>query len=129
MLKEEDSDCQFVTNSDCEVIIHLYRMFGMEFVHHLDGIFSFVLFDNNDGSYVVARDAIGVTTLYYGYNKERPETLYFASEMKCLNDLCDTINSFPPGYIYDSKRKTFEQWYQPNWYNESLVPVQPVDYD
>ncbi|KAH9522624.1 asparagine synthetase [Dermatophagoides farinae] len=122
-------DCQFVTYSDCEVIIHLYRMFGDDFIQQLDGIFSFVLFDTTDESYVVARDAIGVTTLYYGYNADKPETFYFASEMKCLNDICDTIMSFPPGHIYDSKQKCFRQWYQPKWYNESLVPTQPVDYD
>ncbi|KAH9417858.1 asparagine synthetase [Dermatophagoides pteronyssinus] len=123
-------DCQFVTYSDCEVIIHLYRMFGNDFVKYLDGIFSFVLYDNNNKSYLVARDAIGVTTLYYGYNKNQPETLYFASEMKCLNDLCDTIMSFPPGHIYNSKQKSFQQWYQPEWYNESLIPTkQPVDYE
>lgn len=121
-------NCDFTTYSDCEVISHLYRVVGDDFVKHLDGIFSFVLYDAEKDRTLVARDAIGVTTLYYGYNANAPQTYYFASEMKCLNDVCDTIHSFPPGMMYDSKRGTFQQWYKPVWYDEALVPTTPVDY-
>lgn len=122
-------DCKFVTYSDCEVIMHLYQVIGEDFVKHLDGIFSFVLYDIANDCYLVARDAIGVTTLYYGYNSSTPETYYFASEMKCLNDVCDTIMSFPPGHIYNSKHRKFTQWYNPIWYNETLLPKNPIDYE
>lgn len=125
--QNELKDCQFVTYSDCEVIMHLYKTFGRDFIHRLDGIFTFVLYDASKNYYMVARDAIGVNTLYYGYNAAKPKTLYFASEMKCLNDICDCIMSFPPGHIYDSAAG-FIQWYNPIWYNESLVPKNPVDY-
>lgn len=119
----------FTTYSDCEVILHLYREMGAkEFVGQLDGIFSFVLYDAIEDRYLVARDPIGVTTLYYGFHSSQPETFYFASEMKCLNDVCDTINSFPPGQIYDSKTGKFEPYYRPEWYNEQLLPTTPVDY-
>ncbi len=122
-------DCTFVTYSDCEVIMHLYKKLGgEEFVKHLDGMYSFVLYDVEQKRFLAARDPIGITTLYYGFNTINPETYYFASEMKCLNDICDTIRAFPPGHLYDSAKGTFERWYQPSWGNESLVPTTPVDY-
>ena len=120
-------NCTFVTYSDCEVIMHLYQIIGDKFVSQLDGVFSFVLYDVRKKKFIVARDAIGVTTLYYGFNSDHPETLYYASELKCLNDVCDNILSFPPGHLYDSE-KGFIQWYNPSWWNESLVPSAPVDY-
>ncbi len=57
------------TNSDCEIIIHLYKQYGIhETLHLLDGVFAFILFDNNDldiGRKVyVARDPFGVRPLY-----------------------------------------------------------------
>lgn len=122
-------DCTFVTYSDCEVIMHLYKKLGgEEFVKHLDGMFSFVLYDVERKRFLAARDPIGITTLYYGFNSSNPETFYFASEMKCLNDICDTILAFPPGHLYDSEKGTFVQWYQPSWGDEALVPTTPVDY-
>lgn len=141
------NECHFNTYSDCEVIMHLYYILKNDdnindqekysFVKQLDGIFSFVLYDSNEDRFFVARDAIGVTTLYYGFNSSSEtndnqnmcqRTLYFASEMKCLNDLCDTILSFPPGYIYDSKHG-FIQWYKPIWFNEAIIPNNKIDYE
>ncbi|KAF7493406.1 Asparagine synthetase [glutamine-hydrolyzing] 2 [Sarcoptes scabiei] len=107
--------------------MHMYREFGADFLHHLDGIFSFVLFDVTNNLFVVARDAIGVTTLYYGFNSSSPSTFYVASEMKCLNDICDTIISFPPGHIFDSVNG-FRQWYQPIWFNQKWFPKEAADY-
>ena len=106
----------------------MYKVFGEEFVNYLDGIFAFVLYDVENDRYLVARDAIGVTTLYYGYNNDSPDTYYIASEMKCLNDICENIISFPPGHMYDSKKKSFIQWYKPTWFDESLVPQNTVNY-
>ena len=108
--------------------MHLYKVVGDDFVKHLDGIFSFVLYDVERNRFLAARDAIGVTTLYYGFNSASPKTFYFASEMKCLNDVCDTILTFPPGHLYDSE-KGFVQWYKPNWWDEFLVPTTPFDYN
>ncbi|KAL6003288.1 asparagine synthetase [Asimina triloba] len=58
---------KFRTGSDCEVIAHLYEEYGEEFVDMLDGMFSFVLLDTRDKSFIVARDAIGITPLYMGW--------------------------------------------------------------
>jgi asparagine synthase (glutamine-hydrolysing) len=81
------------TNSDCEVIIHLYIKYGIEqTLKMLDGVFSFVLYDNrltNDlnNRLYIARDPMGIRPLYclYNNNNEKPFNLLgFASEMKCL---------------------------------------------
>lgn len=44
-----------------------YEEYGENFVDMLDGMFSFVLLDTRDNSFIVARDAIGITSLYIGW--------------------------------------------------------------
>lgn len=100
----------FRTQSDCEIILHLYREVGEKLLSQLDGQFAFVLYDRAEDRVIAARDPIGITTLYYGYNSKAPETLYFASEMKSLNEDCDHVMSFPPGSIYDSKTGQITRW-------------------
>jgi len=88
------------TDSDCEVIIHLYKKYGIDHtLQMLDGVFSFVLLDNNvyneKFKMYVARDPYGVRPLYILHpnkymrknKKEFNEYEYiigFASEMKVL---------------------------------------------
>jgi asparagine synthase (glutamine-hydrolysing) len=82
------------TDSDCEVIIHLFLKYGIEqTLLILDGVFSFILFDfriNNDieNFVYIARDPFGVRPLYKLYNSKDHYGLFpmygFASELKCL---------------------------------------------
>ena len=88
---------------------------GDDFVQHLDGIFSFVLLDVERNRIIAARDPIGVTTLYYGWRTDMPDTVYFASELKSLNEDCDKILAFPPGHFYDSETGETTRWYHPSW--------------
>lgn len=67
----------------------------------LDGMFSFVLVDNRDNSFIAARDPIGISPLYYGWGADG--SVWFASEMKALKDDCERFEIFPPGHIYSSK--------------------------
>ena len=112
-----------ITNSDCEVIIHLYLKYGIEqTLTMLDGVFAFILYDNRitkentSNKVYVARDPIGVRPLYYmrplndrhifshdsdteNENQNNNEPLYgFASEMKCLetyyNDTTQTNKKY-----------------------------------
>ena len=96
---------------------------------HLDGFFTFVLHDVRDGRdrIVAARDPIGVTTLYQGWTSSSPDTVFFASEAKCLQDICDKIISFPPGHIYDSETGETIQYYQPPWWDGTKTPSTPLD--
>ncbi|KAG1338028.1 Asparagine synthetase [glutamine-hydrolyzing] [Cocos nucifera] len=92
----------------------------------LDGIFSFVLLDTRDHSFLVARDAIGVTPLYIGWGIDG--SIWISSEMKGLNDDCEHFELFPPGHLYSSKEGGFKRWYNPPWYSESIpsVPYDPL---
>ncbi|XP_072996793.1 asparagine synthetase [glutamine-hydrolyzing] 2 [Typha latifolia] len=114
----------FRTGSDCEVIAHLYEEYGEDFVNMLDGMFSFVLLDTRDKSFIAARDAIGITPLYMGWGLDG--SIWFASEMKALSDDCERFVSFLPGHLYSSKRGGLQRWYNPQWYSEG-IPSTPYD--
>lgn len=101
------------TDSDCEVIIHLFLKYGIEqTLIMLDGVFSFVLYDNRlmedlNNKLYVARDPYGVRPLYYLKNENDYYNMYpfygFASELKCLNEYYNlsnyhySIHQFTPG--------------------------------
>jgi asparagine synthase (glutamine-hydrolysing) len=88
------------TASDCEVIIYLYKEFGKSFIKMLDGIFSFILYDENNGKIVVGRDPIGVIPLYHGLdNSYNKPTYYISSELKVITNDCKSVEVFPPGSI------------------------------
>ncbi|KAG9158334.1 hypothetical protein Leryth_000453, partial [Lithospermum erythrorhizon] len=120
-LRETLKGHEFRTGSDCEVIAHLYEEHGEEFVDMLDGMFSFVLLDTKDKSFIAARDAIGITPLYMGWGLDG--SVWFASEMKALSDDCERFMSFPPGHIYSSRSGELRRWYNPPWYSESIPSV------
>ncbi|MCD7468973.1 Transcription factor as1 [Datura stramonium] len=73
---------KFRTGSDCDVIAHLYEEYGENFVDMLDGVFSFVLLDTRDNSFLAARDAIGITPLYIGWGLDG--SVWISSELKGL---------------------------------------------
>ncbi|CAG7560551.1 unnamed protein product [Fusarium equiseti] len=118
----------FKTTSDCEVIIPLYTEFDTDAPNHLDGMFSFVLYDKNQDRTIAARDPIGITTFYQGWSSTEPGTVYFASELKCLHSVCDKIVAFPPGHVYDSKTGETTRYFNPSWWDPKKVPSTPVDY-
>ncbi|MCI0715919.1 MAG: asparagine synthase B [Chlorobi bacterium] len=96
---------RFSTNSDTEIILHLYEDFGSACLENLNGMFAFAIYDN--GSLFIARDRLGIKPLYYGYIDN---SIVFASELKSLK-MCLRIYEFPPGHYYISK-KGFESYYK-----------------
>lgn len=85
------------TGSDCEIILHMYRRFGIEqTVSRLDGVFAFVLYDGEKQLLQVARDPFGVRSLYRGRCDN--DDVMFASEIKSLQSIALDIEPFPPGY-------------------------------
>ena len=118
----------FKTHSDCEVIIPLYLEHGIDAPKFLDGMFSWVLHDKAQDRLIAARDPIGITTFYMGRSSSEPNTVYFASELKCLHPVCDSIQAFPPGHVYDSKTDQLTRYFTPQWLMEpSKVPSTPLD--
>lgn len=102
--------------------------YGLDAPKHLDGMFSFVLYDIKNDRIIAARDPIGITPLYQGWSWKTPGAVYFASELKALAPVCDKIITFPPGHIFDSKTGETTRYYQPSWLNPENVPSAPVDY-
>ena len=116
----ECMDAKNTTNSDCEVIIHLYIKYGIEqTLVMLDGVYSFVLYDIDQNKIFVARDPIGVRPLYKLHNNNNNNNnLYgFASELKCLeyfynlNPVENNIEQFEPG-TYSVFSYTNTNWEQ-----------------
>ena len=122
-----------LTNSDCEIIIHLYLMYGIEHtLQVLDGVFSFALIDYRlsvpDSKMYIARDPYGVRPLYFLHpdindrNKHRifdatmknidnEEHVYaFASELKMLTEIKDKLNedvNFNRSMISGNRRQCY----------------------
>ncbi|XP_048504536.1 asparagine synthetase [glutamine-hydrolyzing] 1 isoform X2 [Beta vulgaris subsp. vulgaris] len=117
---------KFRTKSDCNVIAHLYEEHGENFINMLDGVFSFVLLDTRDKSFIVARDAIGITSLYIGWGLDG--SVWISSELKGLHNDCEHFESFPPGHVYSSRAGSFRRWYTPPWFSEAIpsTPYNPV---
>jgi asparagine synthase (glutamine-hydrolysing) len=116
------------TQSDCEVIIHLYIKYGIEqTLNMLDGVFSFILYDNRihedlNNKIYIARDPFGVRPLYYLKNNndfyDRFNLYGFASELKCLekfynsNNFHYKIQQFQPGTysIFNMSSRVHSIW-------------------
>jgi asparagine synthase (glutamine-hydrolysing) len=120
------------TDSDCEVIIHLYNKYGIDqTLRLLDGVFSFILLDKRHDVFkmYVSRDPYGVRPLYALYPKsifssqefehKKEPIICFASELKMLSKFYSTMNhkewqikQFLPGTYSLLKRSDF---FDNNW--------------
>ena len=88
----------FQSDSDCELLLPLYREYGIGMFDRLDAEFACVLYDGEAGEFIAARDPIGIRPLYYGY--DGGGVIIFASEPKNLVGLTGEIIPFPPGHYY-----------------------------
>ena len=89
----------FKSESDCEILLPLYKEYGTAIFRMLDAEFALILYDGKAKKYIAARDPIGIRPLFYGYDASG--TIVFASEAKNLVDICDKIMPFPPGHYYE----------------------------
>ena len=88
----------FRSESDCEIILPLWKEYGVEMFAKLDAEFAMVIYDAASDSLVAARDPIGIRPLFYGYLADGG--IVFASEAKNLIGLCKEVCPFPPGHYY-----------------------------
>ena len=89
----------FKSDSDCEILLPLYKEFGTDMFKMLDAEFACIIFDAKRQKYIAARDPIGIRPLYYGHDEKG--TVVFASEAKNLVGICQKIMPFPPGHYYE----------------------------
>ncbi len=88
----------FQSGSDCEILLPLFREYGLSMFSRLDAEFALIIYDSMTDSLIAARDPLGIRPLYYGCDKDG--AIVFASEPKNLVGLCDEICPFPPGHYY-----------------------------
>ena len=94
----------FKSDSDCEILLPLYKEEGTEMFKKLDAEFALIIYDAETDRFIAARDPIGIRPLYYGYSESGH--IVFASEPKNLVGLCHRVMPFPPGHYYKDGKFT-----------------------
>ena len=94
----QDKGYTFQSESDCEIILPMYREYGVEMFKMLDAEFAMIIYDSRKNTLIAARDPIGIRPLFYGYLQDG--SIVFASEAKNLIGICNKILPFPPGHYY-----------------------------
>ena len=115
----------FQTESDCEIIIPLWKEQGAGFLNSLNGIFAFVIYDRNENRWLIARDPIGVVPLYWG--RDEHGNLLVASEVKALAEVCRSYEEFPPGHYWESGEAAPVPYYNPEWRSFEVVTGNPAE--
>jgi asparagine synthase (glutamine-hydrolysing) len=114
------------TDSDCEIILHLYQKFGIEYtLNVLDGVFAFILYDYNNKTTYIARDPYGIRPLYYFIEHN---TIGFSSTLASIYSLVNNkknINNFIPGNYMVINNQTFEY----NFTKYTYFPCRNIEYD
>ena len=88
--KEIGTRYQFKTNSDTEVLLAAYHVFGMDFFSFLRGMFAFAIYDHSKRKVLLARDRVGIKPLYY---RKLGQSVFFASEIKAIINLAGKSES------------------------------------
>ena len=122
--KRYEGEYDFLTKSDCEVILALYNDKKEKFLDEMNGIFAFALYDEENDAYLIGRDHIGIIPLYQGWDKWG--TYYVASELKSLEGFCTKIEEFPPGHYLYSKEGEIKRWYVRDWQEYDAVKDNPA---
>jgi len=105
-LREKGYD--FVSNTDTEVLLHLYEEYGPACVERLNGMFAFAIWDDRTETLMLARDRYGIKPLYYA---EIGKTLVFSSEVKALLTLPEVSRAvhLPALMDYFAFQNTFRE--------------------
>ena len=143
----------FKTNSDTEVIVHLYEEYGVEFINKLNGQFAIAIWDKNKDELFLARDRVGIRPLFY---TEIDNSFVFASEIKSIleypnvnpkisakalsqyftfwtslspNTAFENIYEVPPGYymIINSRGKDSKAYWQLPIYKPAEYKFKTID--
>lgn len=111
--KQTEDVYEYQTNSDCEVILALYKKKGVDFIEELNGIFAFALYDEEKDLYLIGRDHIGIIPMYMGTDANG--NFFVSSELKGLEGYCNHIEEFKPGHTLCSLDGEMKKWYVRDW--------------
>lgn len=101
------------TNSDCEVILHLYEQYGVDSFRLLDGEFAFILYDSLKQEVIVVRDPYGVRPLYQAETVKGGGWMFSSVLKGMMSNLVmkSTLQQVKPGTytVYRYKNNTFQK--------------------
>lgn len=127
-IRNKYTDYNFQTQSDCEVILALYKDKGADLFEDLNGIYAFALYDKANDAYLIGRDHMGIIPLYTGYDDFGQ--FYVSSELKALEGICPNIKEFQPGeYLYSKEGPETKRWYKRDWMEFDNVKDNTSDID
>ena len=110
LIKKFNFEDVYKTKSDCEIIIHLYKKHGIDATCRLiDGEFAFVLYDSIKDVIYIARDQLGVRSLFWSWNDDYSE-LSVCSELKGL-PIIKNVEQFPTACYWSSETKCILKYY------------------
>ncbi len=89
---------RFASDSDCEVLLPMYELYGESMFERLDSEFALIIYDSESKELIAARDPIGIRPLFYGYDSKGG--IVFASEARMLMGIVSKVMPFPPGCYY-----------------------------
>ncbi len=110
----------FKTNSDTEVIVHLYEEEGIDFVKYLNGMFAIALYDKKQKTLILSRDRMGIKPLHYSIFEN---FIIFGSEIKSILKFPKFKKTIDPMSLYDFF--TFEFISAPNSIYQNIKKILP----
>jgi asparagine synthase (glutamine-hydrolysing) len=112
LINKYNLENDYKSSSDCEIIVHLYKRCGIEKTcKELDGEFAFILYDEPNELLFIARDHIGVRSLYWSNKDDNDYCI--CSEIKGL-EFTDNVKQFPPGTYWCSNDKILVKFFDIN---------------
>ncbi len=100
------------SNSDCEIILHLIERVGLDACcNELDGEYAFVVYDEREKNLMIARDQLGIRSLFWIYDREVNGSVAVCSEAKGLIGLGGKIHQFPVNTCWDMKSNEYRPIY------------------
>ena len=121
--KKLENTHKFKTNTDTEVILHLYEDLGEDCLKKLEGMFSFAIFDKTKNSLFLARGRFGEKPLYYNFNSGG---FIFGSELKALLIHADIKKELD--FLSLAKFLTYDYIPSPNVIFQNIFKLEPGNY-
>ena len=126
-LRDLEPTVQFQSNSDCEILPHIFNKYGIEqALNILDGVFAMTMYDSHNKLMVVARDPYGIRPLFYGISYDN-NGIIFASEHKAIPPNYH-VRVFPPS-SYCVIDTTADYYDEPSFLKYHAFPKLGADKD